>query len=1122
MPLPDQWEGSFFARFVCPFITRSPGFSKLNFKAKFKFIISSYTKHIITFNIRHFQLLTLVLILVVVHLHAQPLEISGTVTSSDEQMPLPGVSIIILGTTSGTITDSEGNYKIQVQSGATLQYSYIGYIIQEVEIENQTILDISLGPDVAELQEVIITSLGVTRQKKALGYSITEVDGDKFTEAREKNLSNALTGRIAGVNVTRVAGGPASSTRVIIRGNKSLEGRNQPLYVVDGVPINNWSYGQAGVWGGRDQGDGLVSISPDDIESIEVLKGANASALYGARAGNGVINITTKKGKARKGIGVEFLTNYVIESLYDQRDLQREYGQGDFVRVDPIDPESEWMAVAPRDQTEGTNWNTTSWGPVLGNGTFVGFDGIERPYVDAGDQYSKFFETGYTWTNSLALTGGSPQQNFRFSATDLRNTSVVPNASFNRFNTTLSTNSKFGKKLSLTAKIMYSHEDAKNRPRLSDSPMNLFVSMLYLPANSDVDWYIGDPDKPGAIPPDQDQNSLSIWGRSPGQELPAGQHNWHQNPWWVAYQNEYRDITDRIIGSGQLRYDFTDYLYIQGRIGMDWSVRRITELTPQGTGYQRSGFMAEREVRRREINLDYLIGFNDIFGPISVNAFFGGSTWRRVHEGLHLNGYGFNVPFEEFINNTAIRNFGYGYGEGGINSLFGQAEIGLNGYLFLTGTIRNDWFSYIHPDYNSVLYPSIGLSFVFSDIIKSLPSWFSYGKVRGSWAQVGNVTTTPYLSSLTYSINSNTHVGYTMASFSTAMGINGIIPNPQLTPQLSTEMEIGLDVRFFNNRLGLDFTFYDQKTTDDILRTQVSGASGFGRTDLNIGEVTNRGVEVLLYGTAVSGALNWDISFNFAKNDNEVVSLVEGVGELPLEEPRTRTVRVKHIEGYPYGMLTGWIQKKTPDGRLLYMENGEPVRSDDYEIIGYGVPDFTGGLENTFTWKNINLSFLIDFKYGGDVFSGTNVRLTQAGLTKMTLEGREGKDPLQVSGAIQSGTTAEGEPVYEDFNHTLTPEEASNYWNRLADRATDHFIYDASFAKLRHLTLGYNFPQKLLAKSPISTLMISFVGRDLLVLWKNVDNIDPESSYTNSNSQGLEYFGMPAVRSYGFNLKVTF
>jgi TonB-linked SusC/RagA family outer membrane protein len=514
---------------------------------------------------------------------AQEVTVTGKVISEMEDgMELPGVSILVVGTTTGTVTDADGNYKLTIPSSdVTLRYSYIGYINQDIVVGNQTVINVTMLEDATQLEEVVVTSLGIARSTKALNYSVTEVNGDNFTEAREKNLANQLTGRIAGVNVSNIAGGPAGSTRVIIRGNKSLEGNNQPLYVIDGIPMDNSSFGQAGIWGGRDQGDGMSSISPDDIASIEVLKGANAAALYGARAANGVINVTTKTGAARKGIGVEFNSNFVFETIYDLRELQREYGQGNYVASDPTDPDSERIAVAPRDQEEGTGWNTTSWGPRLGSGSFVAMDGVSRPYVDQGDQWPSFFETGKTFTNSLALTGGNANQNFRFSVTDMRNTAIIPESGFDRLNVTLSTNSKFGKRLTANAKLMYSHEDVDGRPNLSDSPMNGILSMYYVPSNMDVDWYRGDPDKLGAIPEDTDATSLSIWGKSPGEEYPAGQHNWHQNPWWTAYQYSWDDKRDRLIGSASLQYDITDWLWLRGRAGMDWYTKREQQITPQ-------------------------------------------------------------------------------------------------------------------------------------------------------------------------------------------------------------------------------------------------------------------------------------------------------------------------------------------------------------------------------------------------------------------------------------------------------------------------------------------------------------------------------------------------------------
>jgi outer membrane receptor protein involved in Fe transport len=491
---------------------------------------------------------------------------------------------------------------------------------------------------------------------------------------------------------------------------------------------------------------------------------------------------------------------------------------------------------------------------------------------------------------------------------------------------------------------------------------------------------------------------------------------------------------------------------------------------------------------------------------------------RRTSEFLAENGSGFNTPFFAAITNANVKSYDYNYGKEGINSLFGSAEISYNNYLFLTGTARKDWFSVLNPKDNSILYPSVGASFVFSDAFQELPAWISFGKVRASWAQVGNVSSVrPYQTTLLYGAGS-THVDKPLGGFTSGSNF----PNPDLKPFTSTELEFGLDVRFFNNRLGLDFAYYDQKTTNDILDANISQASGFTTTTVNLGKIKNKGVEIMLTGTPVKHAVTWDVTLNFAKNNSKVISLIEGQTEVVGEEPRTRTVFIKHIVGYPYGMITGQIQLRDPNGNLVYDQFGSPITDGSYQIIGNGVPDFTGGLNNSFSWKDLNLTFLIDFKSGGDIYSGTNVRMTQAGFTKQTLQGRQGEDPLSITGVIQDGTDPNGNPVYKPITKTLTPGEAQNYWGNLGDRAAERFVYDASFIKLRQITLGYNLPKKYLGKSGIQNLTLSFVARNLAILYKNVDNIDPESSYTSSNSQGLDYFGMPATRTFGFNLRVTF
>jgi TonB-linked SusC/RagA family outer membrane protein len=1044
---------------------------------------------------------------------------------------MPGVNVIVKGTSAGTTSDATGKYTLSVgeAESSVLVFSFIGYATQEVDAGTRTTVDVTMAEDIRELSEVVVTALGIERNTKALQYSVTQVSGENFTQARENNIGNALSGRIAGVNVSKVASGPAGSSRIVIRGNKTLTGQNQPLYVIDGIPMDGGTNsktlmdnnGQAGLWGGNDEGDGLSSLNPDDIESISVLKGANAAALYGSRAGNGVILVTTKKGSSRKGLGIEFNSNYVFETVNDLSELQTQYGAGTYVDPDGSAGPLTAVPVKPLNQAEAysTAYGENSWGPRLDGSSVVQFDGVSRPYSYAGDNFKRYFNTGTAATNSIAITGGSETQSFRFSVSNLESDGVIPNSGFDRQNASLSVNSKFGKKLTVNAKVMYSREYAKNRPVVSDSPGNGVQAVWRLPANINVDDLRGDPNKPGAIAPGTDPASLLIYQKSVGEEFQQAGNNWGQNPWWAAYQHINDDTRERFITSAQARYDITDWLYVSGRIGMDRFTRRDKTLVPQGVGYQRGGAITEGSDVVREINMEWMLGTNKTFGKFNVNAFVGGNRMTQYSERIAAQGNNFNVPFFAAINNAKDKNYNYRFFESGINSVFGSAEISYNGYLYLTATARNDWFSVLHPDRNSILYPSIGTSFVFSDAINVLPSWLSFGKFRASYAEVGFVSDLrAYDIIRTYSLNANPHLGRPMATFTSAGNNNGSIPNDLLKPATSSEIEFGVDLRFFNNRIGLDATYYFQETTDDILNATVSRASGFGSTRVNIGELQNRGLELMLTGTPVKGDLTWDISVNFAKNKNKVTKLIPGIKELSFEESRTRTTFVKHIEGQPFGMLTGIIQKRSPDGQLVFDEDGQPVRSTAYEILGQTVADWTGGINNSITWKGINLSFLIDIKVGGKIHSGTNVRLDQWGRSERSLTGREGG--LTVSGVQE---VPENSGNYEPITVDMTPEQARNYWLNLGERASENYTYDAGFGKLRQVTLGYSLPRTLLAKTPFQVVTLSFVARNLAILWKDTPNIDPESSYSaNSGAQGLDYFGMPVTRSYGFNLKVGF
>ncbi|MBK8881545.1 MAG: TonB-dependent receptor [Bacteroidales bacterium] len=619
--------------------------------------------------------------------------------------------------------------------------------------------------------------------------------------------------------------------------------------------------------------------------------------------------------------------------------------------------------------------------------------------------------------------------------------------------------------------------------------------------------------KLGAVP----EGVTTPDGKGTGEEYQISGDLWNQNPWWAAHQFTKDSNTDRFITSGNLRFDITSFLYVQGRLGMDYYNRKVKELVPQGTGYQRGGAASEALQTVREINQEWILGFDKAFGKININAFAGGNKMTRKNEYISANGSDFNVPFFQVVGNGSSQSFGYDYSASGINSLFGSAEVSYGGYLFLTATGREDWFSVLNPENNHKFYPSVGGSFVFSDAFKTLPEVISFGKIRAAWGQVATTNVNAYAGNLTYGLNGQGHLGYPLGQFSSGNNI----PNPNLVPALSSEFEVGLEMQFYMNRLGFDLTYYNQKTTDDILDGTISIGSGFSSTSINIGELSNKGVEFLITGTPVKGAFTWDVSLNLASNKNKVIALSPGIDEIILEEPRTRTVFVKHIVGQPFGMLTGWVQKKDSQGNRIYTSQGEVVQSDSYEILGNGVADFTGGLNNNFTYKNFNLSFLIDFKAGGEIYSGTNVRLTQQGLSKESLKGREGD--MQITGVFEDGTNADGSTKYTGVEtRTLTIEQAQNYWGSVGDRDEAHFTYDATFVKLRQITFGYDLPAKILAKTPIKTLNLSFVGRNLACLFKNTPNIDPESSYSSSASQGLDYYGLPATRSYGFNLRATF
>lgn len=1002
--------------------------------------------------------------------------VKGRVTDSNGQA-LPGVSVRIIGTSVGTTTNLQGDYSINSPEDGTLIFSYIGFVAQEVSVNGRGSINIQLQEDAKYLDEVVVTALGISREKKSLAYSLTEVNGEEFTRAREVNLGSALTGRIAGVNATSTATGPGGSSRVLIRGNTSLSGDNQPLYVINGIPMSSSNLGQAtGSYGGFERGDGLNSINPDDIATISVLKGGAAAALYGSRASAGVILITTKSG-GKGGLGVEFNSSYTLQSLSVVPDWQYEYGSGT-------------RGKKPQTQGEAVQYGRTSWGALLDGSSVINPDGVSRTYTAQKDNFENFYEDGQAISNNLAISGGGEAINFRVSASDLNNKSIVPNFVYKRNSFDLNVNANLSDKILFKGNAQYTLENGGNRPGLNDFTDNPNAS-LYVMTNS------------------LDVRTLAPGYDDRGFEVPWNDLTFAINPYFAVNKRDVSDERKRLIGSFNTRYNVTDYLYVSGQIGVDTYNFNALSLTPTGSLTSIPGSMSESDQTFTETNLSAMVGFNKtIDDRFSVDLFVGGNQMHQQSKSAGFSSGNFNVPFNYFIRNGLNPNFSQNFGEMAINSLYGSANIGFNNYLYLTVTGRQDWFSTLSPKSNSLFYPSAGLSFVFSDALKSLPSWLSSGKVRASWAQVGGGAPNPYALRLGYTAESVSHLGRPMMRIGTST-----IPNSMLKPFTSTTQEAGLDLSMFNNKFRADITLYNQNTTNDIVSANVPNVTGYSSVLVNVGKIQNKGIELLLTGRPINSnnGFSWETSYNIAYNKNTVVRISEDMDRLSVgAPPRTLNGFVYHFEGQPYGMIAGYKAKRSADNKIVYDAGTKlPVQSD-LVILGKGVPPLTMGLTNNFFFKRFSMNFLIDGKFGGSIYSGTNANATLFGLHKNTIQNNQRKNGVTLTGVDKDGKV---------FNEIIS---AQDYYQGIALRITDEFVYDADFVKLRQLSFGYDLPPSLLSKAGIQSANLSLIGRNLLLLYSQVPNIDPESSYHSSGHQGLDSFGIPPTRSFGLSLNLKF
>lgn len=1018
--------------------------------------------------------------------------ITGTITDNTGK-PLPNASVTVKGARRGVTTDGNGVFSINAKTGDVLVVSIIGFKTLETKIGVQNTINLSLEPFHAEMTEVVVTALGIRKQARALGYSTTEVDGSLLTQSRETNIGNALTGQVAGVSVAGDATGPYGSSRITIRGNASLSGNNQPLYVIDGVPFDNSNQGSAGQWGGADLGDGLSNINPDDIENIQVLKGVAASALYGYRGGNGAILITTKSGSKSKGIGIEVNNNATVNNVIDDRDYQYTYGQGS-------------LGVKPTSQAAALASPYYSWGAPLDGSQAVNYVGANYAYSPYKKNFENFFKTGATNQASVALTGSNDKGHFRLGLSDLTLGTVIPNSDMKQqvvnFNSTYNIN----KKLQMTLTANYLFETVKNRASFSDAPGNVIAGPLYLANSFDIRWM-----KNRTVNPD-------------GTEWLPGTDEYFENPYYIAYDYQNATSRNRLTGALTLKYNILDWLYIQGQLQRDGYIFDVTQITPSGVEYTRSdgihgGNLTQYEDNFHELNSSFMIGANKKFGEhFGFNANVGANQQDNVNQyyGVGAVPGSANGPAGPFqiagfysANNVSTKPFGIDYTHYRVNSVYGSADLSFNNYLFLTATARNDWFSTLNINTDHYLYPSVAASFVFSDAFQ-LPAWISFGKLRASYAG-GSNGTSPYQNILTYGLQgysvSGQPVGYVAGG--------GVIPNADLRPVKISEKEVGVNLQFFKNRLGADVAYYNKETKDDIVQLTVSPTSGYNGNVVNIGSISNKGIELLLTGTPVKTRnFSWDMSFNIGQNNSKV----EYLGGLPSiviggAFPRWGSeVSISNVVGMAYGQIMGYDYVKDSKGQREFNASGEPVQSSSVVALGSSVYKETGGFRNTFNYKAFSLSVLFDFKYGAKIYSGTNLLLYYYGLQKTTLDGRTG-------GFIGKGDNTSGGPNTVSIS-------SEQYFQDISAGGADHiareFVYDASFIKLRSLSLSYTVPAKTLSNTFIKGINVSVVGRNLATIMKHTPNIDPESSLNNGNGQGLELSGYPAVRSMGVNVNLKF
>ncbi|HLL93439.1 MAG TPA: SusC/RagA family TonB-linked outer membrane protein [Spirosoma sp.] len=1033
------------------------------------------------------------LLLIVGSGFAQNSRVTGKVTGSDGQA-LPGVNVLVSGTSLGTVTDAAGDYLINAPANGSLVFSFIGYISQTIDVKNRSVINVELVGDAQSLNEVVVTALGIRRETKTLGYATATVNADQININRTNNFMSGLQGKLAGVNITPMSSGPAGTAKIRIRGQSSFGPQNNPLIVVNGVPIDNSNFSLGGDYGNRasnssDGGDGLSSINPDDIEEMTVLKGATAAALYGSRAKDGVVMITTKSRGSGKGFGVTYNANFTTDTPLDFTDFQYEYGQGE---------------GGKRPTTPNPTSGVWSFGEKFQPGmTQVLFDNETWPYEPVFNRVRKFYRVGTNFTNTVTVANNGQNGGFSLSFGNTDNKGIMPNNTFNRKVINLGFSQNITDKLTALGNINYSLENNVNPPQLNTQDLTVNTVIFTLANSMPFE----------ALQQNQTQPN--------GDEFVFSRFLVRNNPYYSMSRKFDNVQRNRLFGNVALKYQFTPWLYAQARLAQDSWVRNQDYNIPNGyapiarapVGFVNGSYT--QDVRQNtERNLDLIIGANRTFGKIGVDLTLGGNARYARNDYNSVTVQDFVQPGLYTVMNGRVKDPLYALSERKINSVFGAATVSYKDFLFLNATARNDWFSTLAPDNRSILYPSVGTSFVFSQAFDGLPTWLSFGKLRATYAQVGSDNVDPYSNALYFSVDNNQFPNPT-GQLVPVGGINtNTVPNRNLRPLRIQESEVGLELKLFQNKIGFDLTYYRKLTDDQILAAQVSDASSYTNKLINVGRSMNQGIEMLLsFSPVTTRSFQWNVSANVAYNTSKVLRL--GLS------PRDTIITVNsgggrvlnQVVGKPIGQLYTFTYLRDAQGRQVFDRNsGMPLRNNTLVNVGNALPLYFGGITNTFTFKGISLSTLIDFKLGHKMIAGRNINYVRHGLSKRTLPGRD------VGYVIGNGVNPNGEvnqtraavqPFYESINPLGINED---------------FVFNAGFWKLRQITLGYDFTKLLPGRFFIKGLRLNAVANNVLIIKKWTENMDPEEVLVSSdNAVGLDFWpGLPPTRSIGVNLNARF